>query len=253
MADHKKYIIFIVIGIVIALALSYFVGGIGAVGNLISKILLFIVVIGSIAVVVIFVLWLFGKNKIDRLKIWKQMVIQSAVRSAPKNKQWLWLSGNESIGARPIGEIVGYVQEYATEKMIVGSDTLKPANPGKKERLYLIVVKGKGSFLSKNYDIIQARYEDLMGGEDAFAGDIVYLKGTQLAPKIFERYVLAHHWHDTTFLDWTASKDVYRYTLEGNLREIESFISMAVNVDAHHVKSKELSKYEEIGLPPLQR
>ncbi len=227
-------------------------GMIGILG-LAKKIGLGLLILAAIGIVVYVVIWLFQTKKIDLVAVHKDNIIGACKLNQHPFRQKLYMQAyGDNWSVRYVGDIVGSC-------MIKGAPKRLEETPEGEERKLVNAPDVKSydnllfiAFQRGMFDRIFGKPEVVMGTLDDFtnlSGDIVYLRGMTFAPKLYDILFLSHHWESRHLIDETITSNIYRYTIQENLKELATMMEDAIDASPAHKKKQEIQNIQVIPVP----
>ena len=225
--------------------------GLIGIWNLIQKLMLWLLILGAIGIIVFIVIWLFKPKKIDLIAVHKDSIIEACKLNQHPFKQKLYMQAyGDNWSVRHVGEIVGTCMIKAAPKR---TDDTKP---GKEKVLTVTDKKYEDllfiAFYNNKLDKVFGSPEVVMGTLDDFSNlsvDIVYLRGMNFAPKLYNILFLSHHWESRHLIDETITSNIYRYTIQENLKELATMMEDAIDASPAHKKKQEIQNIQVLPVP----
>lgn len=222
---------------------------------LFKKFMLWALILFAIGIVVFIVIWLFKKQKIDLVAVHKDNIISACKMNQHPFKQKLYMQAyGDNWSVRYVGDIVGSCMIKSAPRRI---DKTKK---GEEQQLKVIDKKYENlifiAFYNSFMDRIIGKPEVVMGTLDDFtnlSGDIVYLRGMTFSPKLYEILFLSHHWESRHLIDETITSNIYRYTIQENLKELATMMEDAIDASPQHKKKQEIQNIQVLPVGGQQK
>lgn len=228
---------------------------------MLQKIILYTLILAAIGAVLALVYWLFKTQRLDMVHIHHQRLVNTCEANSPPFKQQLWFrSEDDNWATRYVGDIVGMCMIQAAPKRQAVKKgyetTLTVANPEKGyEKIVFIAFRSPG-FFNRWFPKLFGQTDLIMGTPDDFSplsASLVFMRGLTFAPPLYDILTLAHHWERRHFIDETIKENIYRYTLQENLKEIATMIDDAIDASPSHKKKQETQLIQQVPIPGGQQ
>lgn len=228
---------------------------------MIQRLFFYTLILAAVGGVIALIWWLFKTQRLDMVHIHHQRILKACKSARPPYQQQLWFrSTSEEWASRYVGDIIGMsmIQSIPQRKVSKeGLETRKSlAEEGQKyERVIFVAFRPPG-FFNRVFGWLLGSDQIVMGSPEDFTplgASIVYMKGLTFAPPLYEILTLAHHWERRHFIDETIKENIYRYTLQENLKELATMIDDAIDASPSHRKKQETQVIQQVPIPGMQQ
>lgn len=219
-----------------------------------QKLVLYTMVLVVVGGVVALVFWLFKTQRLDMVHIHHQRLVSTCEANGNPFKQQLWFrSEDDNWSTRYVGDIVGMCQIQAAPSRIIQKEglkqTLKLAGEEQKyEKMIFIAFRSPG-FINRWFPRLFGSTTIVAGTAEDFSplsASMVFMRGMTFSPPLYEILTLSHHWERRHFIDETIKENIYRYTLQENLKELATMIDDAIDASPSHKKKQETQAIQQV-------
>lgn len=225
--------------------------GAAGIATMIKNILIWGLILVAIGLIVAGVIWLFQTKKIDLVAVHKERVVKACrLNQVPYLQLLKMRSYGDDWASRTLGTIVGMcVIKHAPMQIVEGEGYEQDLEVAQDqwEDLIFVTFRPPG-FINKlfgNVEVVGGTKEDF----SRLSGDTVFLNGMTFAPEIYNILFLSHHWEPRHIIDETIKGNIYRYTLEQNLKELSTMMEDAIDASPRHKKAQEVSNIQNLPAP----
>lgn len=242
-------------GAFLMIAIFVFItSGAAGIATIIKNLLIWSLVLIAIGLIVAGVIWLFQTKKVDLVAVHKERVIKACrLNQVPYRQVLMMRSHGDDWASRILGNVVGMcIIKHAPLQEVTGEEYEQKLEVTQETWKDLIFVTfrppGLINKLFNNNEVVGGTREDF----STLSGDSVYLNGMTFAPEIYSILFLSHHWEHRHIIDETIKGNIYRYTLEQNLKELSTMMEDAIDASPKHKKAQEVSNIQNLpqGMVP---
>lgn len=243
-------------GALLMVAVFVFItSGAKGIAVMIKNFLLLGLILLAIGLVVAGVIWLFQTKKVDLVAVHKERIVKACrLNQVPYIQMLKMKSHGDDWAGRTIGNIVGMcVIKHAPLQKVSGDGEYEQKLEVTQEKwkdLIFVTFRPPGLInkLFNNTEVVGGTREDY----STLSGDTVFLNGMTFAPEIYNILFLSHHWEHRHIIDETITGNIYRYTLEQNLKELSTMMEDAIDASPRHKKAQEVSNIQNLpqGMVP---
>lgn len=232
--------------------------------TVIKYFLIGLTVLTIIVLIIIGIIILFRKKRVDMIEINKNAILSSALQTSPTTMKRLMFRGSKELEGYDIGYIKGFCRIKSEAVHNINESTKLKEVVFPEQDITFIVYKhlksglgawferykifcGLGELRDKENKVIQTSdYTELNA-------DIVYLNGTMFTPSMFGFLYLSKHYKKTWMIDESVKESIYRMLSQENLSELKEVIDDALAIGDKYKTEREFSMAKSMGLINQQK
>ena len=244
------FLVFLII--VLAFGLIFWRWGYQGISKVLTYFVIFIVILGFLAMAFFLVYWLFFKtHRKDAIYILKQKIIRACNITPQPIKQELWFMGDNIRFMSRIGKIGGIcrIQSSEIKKWEMDNDFGKeiPLSFQQSKEIYFITLKkGLIGKILGDYDVVGLFPEDIYKQELSFPR--IYVKDSMFCYSLFDILWCSKHFRETWNIDLSIKDNIYRAEFQELLKELPNIVEDAIDLSGKYRKDKELTTAQEMGI-----